>query len=39
MPFTYWGTPVIVLGYLASKVLIRMPSGGKPVWVSMGEIK
>ena len=39
MKFTYYGTPVIVLGYLGSKVLIRMPRGGAPVWVSMEYIK
>jgi hypothetical protein len=39
MPFTYWGCPVIVLGYFGEKVLIRMPRGGAPVWVGMEYIK
>lgn len=39
MKFTYWGVPVVVLGYMGDKILIRMPGGGAPAWVSSEYVK
>jgi hypothetical protein len=39
MNFTHWGCPVVVLGYFGLRVLIRMPRGGAPIWVSAEDMK